>query len=233
MDVNISDSTWIGSDLNSINIAQEFNVGNEVNITIDGNTLVGTMDTELITIPNAGHLQQPWFGIVTETDPGNCLQEKLDEFCKNFGIVDDVIVQGEIDECEDSKFARQNGGVWGCYDTVAETEASECVDNKGELVTCLQSVGQSCTVEGDVDSSLSQIIKDTKEYGCHRYDKIEFSSPKETLIRCVDGYKPRVRKNSRKIRKKNRKNLKKFREKIEIFSNSVSANMVLESTVEM
>ena len=69
-----------------------------------------------------------------------------------------------------------------------------CVDKDGADVLCTNadtaaddaSNNPACT-SATIDTTIKSIITDMIEFGCQRYDKIEFSSPKETFVRCTPG----------------------------------------------
>ena len=70
------------------------------------------------------------------------------------------------------------------------------MDNGGKLTACTDpdtvkdsGDNMSACTSLVIDGAIRNIIADTLEFGCQRYDKIEFSSPKETLVRCTPGWK--------------------------------------------
>ena len=45
-------------------------------------------------------------------------------------------------------------------------------------------------LDDKVHKTMTEIIRHHVEYGCNRMDKIEFISPRETLLRCKAGSEP-------------------------------------------
>ena len=101
---------WTCSNLTPTMVDQEPDISDVIGLTkSDGRKYSGTLDGTLITVPGAGLMGQPWFGTVDKTDPDHCLQEKLDEYCRNIGLMDGNIVKGERTDCEDRNYARKSG----------------------------------------------------------------------------------------------------------------------------
>ena len=103
---------WTCSNLQPTMVDQEPNESDVIGLTkSDGRKYSGTLDGTLITVPGAGLMGQPWFGNIDKTDPENCLHEKLDEYCRNLGLVDGEIVKGEREDCTGRNYARKSGKV--------------------------------------------------------------------------------------------------------------------------
>ena len=122
-------------------VDQEPNINDVISFTkADGRKYVGTLNEDLITVPGAGLMEQPWFGKIDKTDETKCVHEKLDEYCKHLGLLDDEIVKGERFDCEEMKHARLDGNKWSCFKSLLEGDDSAtsatCVDNDGEAVLC-------------------------------------------------------------------------------------------------
>ena len=69
----------------------------------------------------------------------NCLQDKLDQYCRNLGTDDPVDIVGENANCNDVRFARFDGLKWRCYQqlrTDAESIMNSCISPGGRLVQC-------------------------------------------------------------------------------------------------
>ena len=83
---------------------------------------------------------------------------------------------------------------WSCFKTVAEegddSTSSSCVDNDGKAASCAKAdlTDKKCE-SATIDASIRNILADTLEFGCQRFDSIEFTSPKETFVRCTPGWK--------------------------------------------
>ena len=134
-----------------------------------------------------------------------CIQETLNEYCRNLGLLDDQTVPGEHSSYEDYNFARYSitEDKWLCYNAIltgndVSARSITCVDNQGNF----GSTGVLCQAPNDgasqpapivddvVDKTMREIIRHHVEYGCKRMDKIEFTAPKEVLIRCQAGCEP-------------------------------------------
>lgn len=74
---------------------------------------------------------------VLGTFESNCLQDTLDEYCRNLGTNDSVHIVGEHSNCEDARFARFDGLKWRCYTQVkSSSESNSCVSSNGDLTKC-------------------------------------------------------------------------------------------------
>ena len=81
--------------------------------------------------------------------------------------------------------------------------STTCVDNDGNVSgpdgTDLCQAPNTGAAEPDpafdvvTDFTMKEIIRHHVEYGCKRMDKIEFTAPKEVLIRCQEGCEPQYR----------------------------------------
>ena len=108
---------------------------------------------------------------------------------------------------EDYNFARWsvNENKWVCHQSIltgdgAAARSATCVDNQGNVGgsngdQLCQAPNEGASepapiVNDDVDKTMREIIRHHVEYGCKRMDKIEFTAPKEVLIRCESGCEP-------------------------------------------
>ena len=134
-----------------------------------------------------------------------CIQETLNEYCRNLGLLDDQTVPAEHSSFENYNYARfsTTEDKWLCYHAIltgdgASARSTTCVDDQGNFgatgVLC-QAPNEGATeptpiIDQDVDRTMREIIRHHVEYGCKRMDKIEFTAPKEVLIRCQSGCEP-------------------------------------------
>ena len=106
--------------------------------------------------------------ITTITDPelnaeSNCLQDKLDTYCRNLGADDLVDIVGEHSNCNENRFARFDGEKWRCYAKLKsqdESSIESCVSAHGSLIKCQ---------EPDPDfgyCTRNQIIQNMIAFGC-------------------------------------------------------------------
>jgi len=73
--------------------------------------------------PTTGPTEEP-----TTPEPATtCLQDRLDAFCQQ------LVKPGM---CENFEYARHDGLKWRCYETLGETEDTQCVDDDGEMSGC-------------------------------------------------------------------------------------------------
>ena len=176
----------------------------------DGSTTIGTQQGEYITVPSAGLNQADWIGRITKAFDERCIQETLNEYCTKLGVMDDQIVPGEHSDYEEFNYARYDSvdSVWKCYQNIltgdaVEARSATCVDNDGNVGgpqgTDLCQAPNTGAAEPEpacediIDVTMREIIRHHVEYGCKRMDKIEFTAPKEVLIRCQEGCEPQYR----------------------------------------
>ena len=62
----------------------------------DGSFYSGTLEGNVVTFPDSGDwVGTDWVGVITKPKIEDCLQNKLDEYCRNLGVKDDYPVKGE------------------------------------------------------------------------------------------------------------------------------------------
>ena len=152
----------------------------------------GTVSGNTITIAGQGVNGDDWIGKIYKATPEFCVQETLDAYCRYLGLTDWEIVLNESADCEDRSFARFQNGAWGCYTSIGATDATECVDNNGEVtVSCPAPDAPDATcATPEIDLEMRRLIAEVTECGCKRPDIIEFTAPPQSLIRCSQGCLP-------------------------------------------
>ena len=82
----------------------------------------------------------------------------MDRFCEQVGTDDANAVESEHSDCNDRRYARFEGGEWRCWSDLLEDTRLACVDEAGELTTCLapDTAGGKCTR----NESLTAMIND-------------------------------------------------------------------------
>ena len=98
-----------------------------------------------------------------------------------------------------------NDNKWVCHHDIltgdgAAARSATCIDNQGNVggsdgLQLCQAPNEGASepapvLNDDVDKTMREIIRHHVEYGCKRMDKIEFTAPKEVLIRCEAGCEP-------------------------------------------
>ena len=142
-----------------------------------GKAYIGTLDGNVITMPDDGLGDEPWTGLIYKTDPNTCIQEYLDEYCRNLGVTDDVLVWGESQACENRNYARFDSSIWSCHRSVSTSTTSiSCVDNDGDVVVDCAAAdttsdtgdGQPACASSTVANELQRKVDYFVEHGCKR-----------------------------------------------------------------
>ena len=164
---------------------------------------IGEQQEETITVVGAGDNGEDWIGKISKTFSERCIQEMLDEYCQNLGILDDQTVTGEKTDYEDYNYARYDSvnEKWLCYKSVltgdgTDARAEACVDNDGNTnVNCqAPNAGQDEPAAVDdpvVQVAMTELIRHHVEYGCKRADTIDFTAPDDSWVRCGAGCEPK------------------------------------------
>jgi len=74
-----------------------------------------------------------------------CVQQTMDNWCRNLGTDDDVEIDGEHSDCNDRMYARFDGTNWRCWDSLSDNVQKACISDNGELFECKSGTGGKCT----------------------------------------------------------------------------------------
>ena len=104
----------------------------------------------------------------------------MDEYCRNLGVTDDVLVWGESETCENRNYARFDGSTWSCHRSVSASTSTSCVDNNGDVVVDCAAAdtvtdnadGEAACASNTVANELQRKVDYLVEHGCKRYSKI-------------------------------------------------------------
>ena len=74
----------------------------------------------------------------------------MDNWCRNLGTDDDVKIDGEHSDCNESMYARFDGLKWHCWDSLSENVEKACISDNKELFDCKSGTGRKCTRHDEI-----------------------------------------------------------------------------------